>query len=84
MASEREITYKYPWIYSRADRSPDDNIVACYDCRLPYPEGNDCVIDNEIWDRISPTGGEGGILCANCMIGRLHFLDIYNVEARLW
>jgi hypothetical protein len=42
----------------------------CEDCGIPYSElGLDLVLPNEQWSMIHPEG-EGGILCANCMMKR--------------
>lgn len=47
----------------------------CYDCGLDYSQfPADFVIQNELWEKISPYGGvapSGGILCPNCMCKRL-------------
>lgn len=53
-------------------------ILACYDCGLPYksPRFADFVVPDAIWERISPTGDEGGILCAACILGKLTLLGI--------
>ena len=45
-------------------------MVRCLDCGLPYRElGLDLVLPDEQWLMIHPEG-EGGILCANCMMKR--------------
>ena len=48
-------------------------MLQCYDCGLEY--GGDAwieaIIPDEIWNEISPTGGEGGILCISCMAKRI-------------
>ena len=52
--------------------------ICCNDCGLPYdsPRYADFVVPDEVWKRISPTGDEGGILCAGCMFGRMAMLNI--------
>jgi len=53
----------------------------CYDCGLPYgsPAWVDVVIPDDMWQKISPTGHSGGVLCFNCMNKRLHNLGLINV-----
>jgi hypothetical protein len=64
---------------------PFSDRVCCYDCLLPHPEGNDCVLPDDVWEQINPTESEGGgILCANCIMRRLDFLGISDVSATLW
>ncbi len=46
-------------------------LAACHDCGKPYQECGDVVMDNETWRKISPTGNEGGLLCANHTMARL-------------
>lgn len=55
--------------------------AACYDCGLPYssPAWADVVVPDDIWLKISPTGHDGGLLCFNCMNGRLAAIDAVNV-----
>lgn len=48
---------------------------ACYDCGRRY--GNeygfpDLVVPNDVWERISPRGHEGGLLCPSCIVKRCH------------
>ena len=45
----------------------------CYDCLRPYGEGGfeDLLIPDRDWLEISPTGNEGGLLCACCISARL-------------
>lgn len=45
----------------------------CHDCGLEYgqPGFQDLIIPNSAWRQISPTGDEGGTLCANCICARL-------------
>jgi hypothetical protein len=46
------------------------NEVCCDDCGLPYSEfGIDTVLPNLQWLAIHPAG-EGGLLCASCMVKR--------------
>lgn len=48
-------------------------LAECYDCQRPYgsPGFPDLVIPHDIWNRISPTGHGGGLLCPSCLIARL-------------
>ena len=57
-------------------------MASCYDCDLPYDQDDgfeDFVVQNHIWEKISPTGDEGGILCANCICRRLTKAGISGV-----
>ena len=47
-------------------------MVGCYDCGLPYdgPGWIEAIIPDKVWDFISPTGDQGGILCINCISKR--------------
>lgn len=58
--------FPYPWKYPAPTRSayPPGVPVACYDCFLPYPEGNDCVLSDDIWELINPSESEGGGILA--------------------
>lgn len=57
------------------DSSNSDQVIwdnTCYDCGLPYDQFHaDFVIQDELWKKISPSGGHAGLLCANCMCKRL-------------
>lgn len=45
--------------------------LLCADCGKPYSHFQlDTVLPNEQWKLISPTGDEGGILCAACIVAR--------------
>lgn len=46
--------------------------MTCNDCGLSYgDEGfQDLVVPHDIWEKISPTGDEGGLLCPSCMCRR--------------
>lgn len=47
----------------------------CEDCGLAYSDfGLDTTVPNLQWELIHP-GGEGGILCANCMVKRASRLN---------
>ncbi len=76
------------WRYKEEERpkNKDGSYSAeCYDCGIPYSAIGDCVIKNELWEMINPTEYQGaGILCPNCIVQRLHYLNIYGVEAKLW
>lgn len=52
-----------------------DGEVRCLDCLRRYGAQHgfpDLVIPNAVWERISPTGNEGGLLCPSCICKRLH------------
>lgn len=53
-------------------------MAECYDCKLDYndPRFQDLVISDDMWLKISPTGDPGGLLCPNCMCGRLVKLNV--------
>lgn len=58
--------------------------ASCYDCDRPYGHRHgfpDLVVSNEVWQRISPTGDEGGLLCPSCICKRLHDVGMSNIEA---
>jgi hypothetical protein len=53
----------------------------CYDCSLPYADEGweDFIIPHYLWDKISPTGDSGGLLCVTCMVRRLNQKGIRGV-----
>lgn len=57
--------------------------VCCYDCGLPYqdPGFADLVVAHEVWDKISPTSNEGGLLCPTCMVRAAHKAGLREVYA---
>ena len=48
-------------------------MAKCYDCGLEYgdPGWIEAVIPDQVWNEISPTGDQGGILCITCISRRL-------------
>jgi len=56
----------------------------CYDCGLSYdsPEWIETTVPNKHWLKISPTGGEGGLLCFKCMRERFKKAGMINVPCR--
>lgn len=58
--------------------------AACYGCGKPYSECGDVSMDHETWEKISPTGNEGGLLCANCIMDRLAQMDLSGVVVTLY
>jgi hypothetical protein len=49
--------------------------AACHDCARPYGAAHgfpDLIVPYEAWQRISPTGDDGGLLCPSCLCKRLH------------
>lgn len=57
----------------------------CYDCGLPYssPAWIEIVVPDEVWKFVSPTGDEGGLLCANCLAQRCVNAGLDNVPAAI-
>ncbi len=56
----------------------------CYDCGRAY--GNeygfpDLIVPDELWERISPTGDRGGLLCPSCICRRAYDAGINNGRA---
>ena len=54
----------------------------CMDCGRKYGDEYgfpDLVIPNDVWNRISPTGDEGGLLCPSCICRRLHDASISTI-----
>ena len=48
---------------------------ACQDCDRPYGDEHgfpDLIIPFSAWQKISPSGDEGGLLCPSCICARLH------------
>jgi len=59
----------------------DRLLPICLDCGMPghnFP--CDLVVPDDIWKIISPTGHEGGLLCPNCLCGRLAGLGMTSVQ----
>lgn len=48
-------------------------MAECYDCKRAYGSGGfpDLIIPLSAWERISPTGDDGGLLCPSCICSRL-------------
>lgn len=65
------------------DAAPDDGPI-CNDCRRPYGDEYgfpDLVLPNDVWKKISPSGGDGGLLCPSCMCARATALGLKDVLA---
>lgn len=60
-------------------------MLACYDCELVYAGDHwiEAVVPDDIWLKISPSRGEGGILCINCMAKRCVNLGLKNVPIKI-
>lgn len=59
---------------------------ACYDCGRRYGDEfgfPDLLVPNDVWKLISPSGGEGGLLCPSCICRRCHALGLRDVPA-MW
>lgn len=56
----------------------------CYDCDLPYASASfeDLLLADHIWKEISPDENGNGLLCANCIIGRLNISGLKDPTAR--
>jgi hypothetical protein len=66
--------YKYPWKHPKNERPQG----CCYDCKMPYHDFPDMVIDDDLWELISPTYWQGaGLLCPTCMANRLNHLGLW-------
>jgi len=53
--------------------------LVCYDCKLRYNSRGFCdiLVPDDIWEQINPTYHKGaGILCFNCIAGRLDDLEL--------
>jgi hypothetical protein len=58
---------------------------ACFDCGRRYGDEYgfpDLVVPHDVWEIISPTGDDGGLLCPSCISKRLHAAGFRDVEAR--
>lgn len=56
--------------------------MSCQDCGRPYGDEHgfpDLIIPNDVWRRISPSGGDGGLLCPSCICARLSKAGIRQV-----
>lgn len=53
----------------------------CFDCLMPYKEFPcDMVIQNDLWEVISPSYDYGaGLLCPNCICKRIMSLGVTRV-----
>ncbi len=70
-----------PWQYPDTERPQG----CCYDCGKDYACTGDCTVSDKIWSLINPTHHVGaGLLCANCMIERLHAIGQHGIPATLW
>lgn len=58
--------------------------LGCYDCGSEYggPKFPDLFIPFDVWNKISPSGNCGGLLCPVCINARLHELGEKNVFGR--
>lgn len=53
--------------------------AVCHDCLRRYGHEHgfpDLLIPDWAWERISPKGNEGGLLCPSCICKRLHDVGI--------
>ena len=70
---ERMKNYKHKWKYNKEDRP----LACCYDCRMKYDQFPDMVIPDDLWETISPSCEEGGLLCPTCIANRLSYLGFW-------
>lgn len=59
-------------------------VDTCYGCDKPYTECGDISMDHETWRKISPTGNEGGLLCANCIMDGLAQTGLSGITVTLY
>lgn len=62
--------------------NPDGPKLGCYDCGRPYGDEfgfPDLLIPNHVWNRISPTGDDGGLLCPSCICARLYKAGVKSI-----
>lgn len=55
----------------------------CHDCQRPYSDNGfqDLLVQKSVWKIISPTGGEGGMLCPSCLVRRIVDAGLKDVPA---
>jgi len=61
-------------------------MAKCYDCGLEYGgfEWADVVVSDGVWEKINPSENKGGgLLCFNCMSGRLTRLGLSNIPLKI-
>ena len=60
--------------------------MPCYDCGLEYGGDSwiEAIIPDKVWNKISPTGNQGGILCISCIAKRLRKLNINIGKIPIW
>lgn len=59
--------------------------AVCHDCGRPYGDEHgfpDLLVPDDVWLRISPHGGIGGLLCPSCICKRVYDAGLDRVEAR--
>lgn len=74
-----------PCDFTKRDHPHRGDAAMCYDCGRLYGEEHgfpDFVIPNEVWNQISPTGDEGGLLCPSCIVRRLVAFGLTDVPGR--
>jgi hypothetical protein len=67
-------------------REAGEEGLRCFDCGAQYddPAWIEAVVPHDIWNQhLSPTGGEGGILCIVCMGRRATAAGLSDVPVRL-
>ncbi len=79
--SGNDVTYM-----TREDPAPTGQRRAfcCYDCGRAYGNEHgfpDLLVQKDVWNKIGPTGHEGGLLCPSCMIHRIVNLGLTDVAA---
>ena len=58
-------------------------MCGCKECGLEYGGDSwaDLCLDAEEWAKISPSGDEAGLLCANCMVMKAKQRGLKNIRA---
>jgi hypothetical protein len=61
-------------------------VAECYDCGIPYGEIGwiESIIPNKVWDMISPSKNQGGLLCINCISKRLNEYGFPRSSVPIW
>lgn len=61
------------------------HVTDCHDCGLAYGgEGwIECIVPDDVWRAIGPTGDEGGILCITCIARRAKRAGLKSVPVML-
>lgn len=75
---DREMIADAPAFWAKHDIDAvrlDPKAATCHDCGRHYGSAHgfpDLVVPNDVWEEISPTGDEGGLLCPSCLCRRAY------------